>query len=111
MALGQIVSLIIISMISISLLVYSYFTAKEKAPILSNSYILATEDERKRIDKSAEYRLVSRVFGMLGVVFLLLAIIILTSWTWLYYPMGVLILILIIYVIKEAIRSEKLNIK
>lgn len=71
---GQIITAIILGLIGLLLLVYSFFTSKEKGPIFSNTYLLASEEERKKIDKSAEYRLVKVVFGILGVVFLLLAV-------------------------------------
>lgn len=106
MGIWQIVSAIIISLISILLLTYSFFTSKEKGPILSSTYLLATADERKKIDKSAEYHLVTIVFGILGMVFLLLTIRILTSWVWINYIIGVLIAIVIIYAISESIKSE-----
>ena len=106
MELQQIVSAIIIGLISILLLIYSFFTSKEKGPILSNSYLLATAEERKKMNKSAEYRLVTIVFSTLGMVFLLLAVSILTQWSWIYYIIGVLIIALMIYVIKESVKSE-----
>lgn len=106
MATWQIVSSIIVGLISLFLLVYSFFASKEKGPILSNTFLLATVDERKKMDKSAEYHLVSVVFGVLGIIFLLLTIHILTSWFWIYYIIGILVVALIFYVIKEAIKSE-----
>ncbi len=109
MELQQIVSAIIIGLISILLLIYSFFTSKEKGPILSNSYLLATAEERKKMNKSAEYRLVTNVFSTLGMVFLLLAVSILTQWSWIYYIIGVLIIALMIYVIKESMKSEMGN--
>lgn len=102
----QIISSIISGLISIILLTYSFFTSKEKGPILSNTYLLATAEERKKIDKSAEYHLVTIIFGILGMVFLLLTIRILTSYAWINYIIAVLIAIVIIYAIRESIKSE-----
>lgn len=110
MEVWQIIFAIIIGLISISLLIYSFFTSKEKGPIFSNTYLLATKEERKKIDKSAEYHLVTVVFRILGIVFLILTVNILTSWSWLYYIIGILITVLIIYAIKESIQSEKKNL-
>lgn len=109
MELWQVVSAIIIGLISVSSLSYSYYTSKEKGPILSNTYLFATAEERKKIDISAEYHLVTVVFRILAIVFFLLTIQILTLWSWLYYIIGVLVFVLIIYVIKETIKSEKKN--
>lgn len=95
----------ILGLISILMLTYSFFTSKEKGPILSNTYLLATAEERRKIDKSAEYHLVTIVFGILGTVFLLLSLRILTSWYWINYIIGILIAYVIIYAIKEAIKA------
>ena len=106
----QVVLAIIMGLISVLLLSYSFFTSKEKGPIFSNTYLLATVEERKKIDKSAEYHLVTIVFRILGTVFLLLTVQILTLWSWLYYIIGILIVLLITYAIKESIKSEKKNL-
>ncbi len=106
MEISQIVPSIILGLISIILLTYSFFTSKEKGPILSNTYLLATSEERKKMDKSAEYHLVTVVFGILGMVFLLLTIRILSSWSWINYIIVFLIAIDIIYVIKESTKQK-----
>lgn len=106
MELWQFITAIIVGLISIVLLVYSYFTSKEKGPILSNTYLFASAEERKKIDKSGEYHLVTIVFRILGIVFLLLTTQILTSWSWLKYIIGIVIVIVIVYAIKESIKTE-----
>ncbi len=107
MAISQIVSSIILAVISILLLTYSCFAAKEKGPILSNTYLWATAKERGKMNKSAEYHLATVVFGLLGIIFLLLTIHTLTSWSWINYIVGILIAIVIIYAIINTIKSEK----
>ena len=107
MEISQIVASILLGLISISLLTYSFFTSKEKGPILSNSYLWATSEERQKMNKSAEYHLVTVVFGILGVVFLLLTLRILSSWSWINYIVGTLVGIVIIYAIINTIKSEK----
>lgn len=109
MEISQIVSSIILGLISILLLTYSFFASKEKGPILSNTYLLATYEERKKMDKSAEYHLVTVIFSILGMAFLLLTIRILSSWSWINYIIGILIAIVIIYAITESIKSEKIK--
>lgn len=105
----QIVSALIIGLISILLFTYSYFSSKEKGPILSNTYLFASNEERKKMDLSTEYHLVTIIFRILGLIFLLLTIRILTSWAWLNYFMGLLIVYVIIYAIRETIKSGKSN--
>ena len=109
MEIWQIVSSIIIGLFSILLFTYSFFASRGKGLILSNTYLLATAEERKKMDKSAEYHLVTIVFGILGMVFLLLTIRILTAWAWIDYIIGILIVIVIIYAITESIKSEIKN--
>jgi len=105
----QIVSSIIIGLVSVLLLTYSFFTSKEKGPILSNTYLWATAEERKKIDKTAEYHLITIVFRILGMVFLFLTIRIITSWVWINFIIGILIVTVIIYAITESIKSEIKN--
>jgi hypothetical protein len=50
MELSQIVSSIISGLISLLLLIYSFFTSKEKGPILSNTYLFASAKEREKMD-------------------------------------------------------------
>lgn len=109
MELWQIISGFLTGLISVSMLVYVFFTSKGKGPILSNTYLLATDEERKNLNKSAEYHLVTVVFGILGMIFLMLTIRILTQWSWMSYIIGILIAILIFYAIFESIKSERRN--
>jgi len=102
----RVISSMITGLISVLLLVYAFFTSKEKGPILSNTYLFASKEEREHMNKSAEYRLVTVVFGILGVLFLLLTITILTSWNWLYFIIGILVVIVIIYAIVESFKTE-----
>lgn len=107
MELSQIVLSIILGIFSILLLTYSFFASKEKGPILSNTYLWATSDERKKMNKSAEYHLVTVIFGILGMIFLLLTIRTLSSWSWINYIIGILIAVVIFYAIVNTIKSEK----
>ena len=107
---SEIVLSIIIGLIGILLITYSFFASKEKGPILSNAYLLASEEERRKLDKPAEYRLISIIFGVLGLVFILEALYILTSWIILLYIMGTLIAFDIFYAFRVTWRSEKKNI-
>jgi divalent metal cation (Fe/Co/Zn/Cd) transporter len=102
----KVILVIVIGLVSVLMLTYSFFTSREKGPILSNTYLLASKKERSTMNKSAEYHLVSNVFGILGLIFLLLTIEILTSWTWIYYILGMLIAVVIIYAIIESIKTE-----
>lgn len=71
---------VVTGIISIVLYIYVSFTVKGKGPILSNTYLFASKEERKKIDKKAEYRMVSVVFGIFATIFAFLTVFILTSW-------------------------------
>lgn len=103
----KIVLSIILGIISVSLLTYSFFTSREKGPILSNTYLWATKEERKKMDKTAEYHLVTVVFGLLGIIFMLLTIRVFSSCIFLTIAIAILILTLLVYAIKESIKTIK----
>lgn len=93
--------------ISIILFIYVSFTVRCKGPILSNTYLFASKEERNKIDKKAEYHMVSVVFGMLATIFAFLTVYIITSWNTCLYIVFLLVVCVIVYVVKEAIESEK----
>ncbi len=107
MEIGKLVVFILVLLIAISLLIYAFFTSKEKGPILSNTWLFASKSERRFINKSAEYHLVTVVFSVLSVIFFLVSASILLSWVWIPIVIGFLIISLIVYVIIEAIKTEK----
>ncbi|MDO4276967.1 MAG: DUF3784 domain-containing protein [Eubacteriales bacterium] len=98
---------VLTGIISVVLFIYVSFSMRCKGPILSNSYLFASEDERKNIDKKAEYRMVSVVFCHLAIIFALLTIYILTSWKVCIYGVYVLIVCVVVYAIKQAIQTEQ----
>lgn len=62
--------------------IYAYFTARKKGPILSNAYLWTSKKEREKIDRDAEYKLMTVIYGGLAVVFLLATISVFTKWEW-----------------------------
>ena len=84
MSVSRIVMGCIISAIAVALGIYTFFAAQCKGPILSNSYLLLSKEERMRADKKAEYKLVTVVFGCLAAAFALLALWILQGG--IFYP-------------------------
>lgn len=102
----KIIELIVLGVISAALLTYAFFTAQAKGPILSNTWFSLTEEERKTADKSAEYHLVTVVFGLLGFVFLLMTIQVVVAWAWLSWIKGIIMVFLIVYALVESIKTE-----
>ena len=106
MDIAQVVSGSITGIIAILLGVYVSFTARCKGPILSNSYIFASKDERKRIDVKVEYKLITVIFGCLSGIFALLSLYIFTQFKWLYVLMWILIVFVIVYAIVDTVRTD-----
>ncbi len=96
----EMVPALISGILSLLMLIYALFTSKEKGPILSNNYLFTSKEEREKIDKKTEYHRVTVVFGILGIIFLFLAVEIITMWNWLNYFIGILVVVLILYIAK-----------
>jgi len=101
----QITLALIIGALSIAMLIYAYFTSKEKGPILSNNYLFTTKEDRENIDRKAEYRYVTIIFINLGIILALMTLELLTMWNWLYYIMAIFILILTIYIKTQQLKK------
>lgn len=97
----------ILLIIATGLGIYSWNAYHKRGPILSNSYLWASEEERRKMDFNKEYQLVSRVFGGLAIAVFFLSIGLITK----YYVLNmiaVIVLILIaIYAIYDAFHSIK----
>lgn len=104
---SDVIFAIVTGIISIILFIYVSFTVRCKGPVLSNTYLFASKEERNKIDKKAEYHMVSVVFGILATIFAFLTVYILTSWNMCLYIVYALFLCVIVYAIKESIKSER----
>lgn len=91
--------------IALALGVYVSFTARQKGPILSNSYLWLSKEEKKKADVKAEYRLMTKVFGGLALIFAMLTLYIFTSWKWSLMVMWILMAIVIVYAVYDSIKS------
>ena len=96
--------------LSAAMYLYVFFTARGKGPILSNTYLFASKQERERLDRKAEYRLVTIVFSFLGTVFASLTAFILTEHSVFLFLALALVVCVVIYAIRETaktLESEK----
>lgn len=98
---------VITGIISVILFIYVFFAARCKGPVLSNTYLFASKEERSKIDKKAEYHMVSVVFGILAAIFAFLTVYIITLWNICLYIVWALVVCVIVYAIKEGIKTEK----
>lgn len=103
---SDVIFAVVTGIISVILFIYVSFTIRCKGPILSNTYLFASKEERSKIDKKAEYHMVSVVFGILATTFAFLTVYTITSWNACLYIVFALIICVIIYAVKESIKSE-----
>ncbi len=94
----------VVAIIAILLGIYVSFTARGKGPVLSNTYLWASKQERERTKKD-EYRLVTIIFGCLAVIFALLSLYIFTSWKWANILMWVLIVGVVVFAIVDSVKT------
>lgn len=90
-------------LISIGLFLISFFQFKERGPLLNNAYLFASEQERKTMDKKPCYQQSGIVFGLLGVIFLLIALEVLLKTGWLYYIVWAVAFAAIVYAVASSI--------
>lgn len=106
---GNIVCGMITGLAAVVLYVYVSFTARCRGPILSNTYLFASAEERKKLDIKAEYHLVTVVFSILATVFAFMTVFIFTEWNWCLYVVAALIIFVLIYAIREGIKTEAMK--
>lgn len=104
---NDVIFAVVTGFISVILFIYVSFTVRCKGPILSNTYLFASKEERNKIDKKAEYHMVSVVFGIVADSFAFLTVYIITTWNTCLYIVFALVVSVIVYAIKESIKSEK----
>lgn len=103
---AEIICGIITGFLSLILYIYVSFTVRRKGPILTNDYLLATEEERKKLDLEAEYHLVSVVYACLATVFAFETVFIFTEWKWCLSIVFLLCGFVFVYAIIKGIKRE-----
>lgn len=87
--------------------IYTSFMARKKGPIFLNSYIWTPKDKRDAIDRNAEYRRATVVYGCISAIFTLCTIEVFTDWKW----ASILTYVTIAFVIWYAIVSSSKSFK
>lgn len=105
---GTIITGVVLGLVAIVGIIYSIFLFREKGPILTNTFLLFTEEERKKmkIDMHKEYRQTAIVYMMLSMGLFFSSIATLTMISWFFAIAIVLIVILIVYTIVSWIKFE-----
>lgn len=104
---SDIILAVFTGIISIGLFIYVSFTVRCKGPILSNTYLFASKEERKKMNIKEEYHMVSIVFGLLATIFAFLTVYIITEWAMSLYIVFVLFGCVVVYAIIETVKSLK----
>lgn len=104
---AQIISVGLCFAIGIFCGIYACMASKERGPLFSNTYLWATPEEREKMDKKPEYKLVSRVFGGLSIVFIMNGIALLTQVYEFAIAAVALMGVIIIYSIIDTVRTSK----
>lgn len=98
-----------VEIVAILFAVYASFTARQKGPIISNSYLWLSKEEREKTDKKPEYRQLTIVCGGLAVSFTMLAIYIIASWKWAYVMMWIIMALVVVYAIASSVKDVLKN--
>lgn len=103
----RIILCILLGVVAIGCFIYTHFTAHQKGVILSNTYLWATKEERKQMNFASEYKVVTVVFRMVGLIFTCLAAEMLTFWPGFWVASLVLTILVIGYAIVCTIQKAK----
>jgi len=92
---------------SITSFAIGHFQFKEKGFLFNNSYIYASKEERRKINKKPYYRQSAIAFITVGIIFAMIALAIVTDWNWLFSIVILCSILLIAYAIISSIIIEK----
>lgn len=98
-----VIALLILSIIAFIISVRSF---REKGFLFNNAYLLASEQERERLNKKPYYRQTGIVFLLIGILFVLNAVEVFLNTGWIYYIIAVVVIGTIIYAIVSGIKIE-----
>jgi len=103
----EIITAIILFLISAFAFFMSIRSYKEKGFLFNNAYIYASEQERERMNKKPHYRQSAIVFLLIGLIFLLNAFAVLFKSNWIFYIAAAIMILAIVYAIVSSIIIEK----
>ncbi len=103
----MIILAVILIIISAMLLIAAVFSFKNKGFLFNNSYIFATEEERKKMDKRPYYKQTGIVLVFIAAIMLLNAVQVLTGIKRLFYISMVVASVMVIYAVISSVKIEK----
>jgi len=86
--------------------IYACFTAQEKGPILSNTYLWMSEKERQKADKKAEYKLLTVIFSGLSFGFSMNAVYVFTGLRWALRLFWAAMAFVLIYALWDTVHTQ-----
>lgn len=107
----QVVGGTILFVLSMLLIVYTSFTSRQKGTIISNTYLLFSDEERRKmkVNKQKEYKVVTEVFGLMAVALFCLSLHFFTLFK-IFFILGIAVLVLdAIWAIVSSVRKENSN--
>lgn len=98
--------------LAIGAFVISYFQFREKGYLFNNAYFWASQEERRRMDEKKEskkphYRQSGFAFMLIGLIFLIYAVYIITHWIWMLAALVLTIIIAVVYAVISSIKMEQ----
>ena len=104
---GNVIGAIILGIVAIVCLIFSYLQFNEKGFLFNNDYIYASKQERETMDKKPHYKQSGIVFLMIGIIFLINAVEMMLETGWLFYLVIVVAIIAIVYAIVSSVVIER----
>lgn len=78
---GKVIGFGILLLLAIATWLLAVFQYREKGPLLNNSYLYASAEERRRMNKKPYYRQSAIVFFLLGFSFLMFGVNLIAGWS------------------------------
>ena len=105
----EVITIVILFLISFGAFIMGYFQFKEKGILFNNAYLYASKEERATMNKKPHYRQSAIVFASIGFIFLLNAVELIFRSGWLFLVVFGLMMLLIIYAIVSSIMIARKN--
>lgn len=105
----EVITIVILFLISFGAFTIGYFQLKEKGILFNNAYLYASKEERITMNKKPHYRQSAIVFASIGFIFLLNAVELIVRSGWLFLIVLVLIILLIIYALVSTYMIARKN--
>jgi len=99
----EIITIVILFLISFGSFVVAYFQFKGKGLLFNNAYLYASKEERATMNKKPFYRQSAIVFALIGLIFLLNAVEVIVNSGWLFIIMVGLMIFIVIYAIVSSV--------